>query len=242
MKNLLTKNISILIIIALSATSAFAFDRTSYSRNKTALTSDLDRASYSIGMSLGSDFKSRGIDVNPDIIAMGMRDIIEGNETLLSQEEAIAALQKLQEMAVAKQQETLAMMAAENKLEGETFLAENGQREGVVTTATGLQYEVITEGTGKTPQATDQVKVDYRGSFIDGTEFDSSYERGEPVSFSVEGIIPGWTEALLMMKEGAKWKLYIPANLGYGEQGAPPVIEPNSTLIFEVELKEILEP
>jgi FKBP-type peptidyl-prolyl cis-trans isomerase len=158
----------------------------------------------------------------------------------LSEEEAIASLQKLQEMVVAQQQAALAKMAADNKAAGEAFLAENGKREGVVTTDTGLQYEVLTEGSGQKPQASDQVKVDYRGTFIDGTEFDSSYQRGEPASFSVTGIIPGWTEALVMMKEGAKWKLYVPSSLGYGEQGAPPVIEPNSTLIFEVELKEIL--
>jgi len=240
MKTSLTKMIAALAVFILVASTASAVDRASYSRNKTALKSDLDRASYSVGMSLGNDFKSRGIDINPDLLAMGMQDVIGGNETLLTQEEAIAALQKLQEMALARQQELLSQMAAKNLAEGEAFLAENGKREGVVTTASGLQYEVVAEGTGRSPKASDQVKVDYRGSFLNGTEFDSSYQRGEPASFSVEGIIPGWTEALLLMKEGAKWKLYIPAALGYGEQGAPPVIEPNSTLIFEVELKEVL--
>ena len=240
MQTRLTKMIAALAVFVLVASTASALDRASYSRNKTALKSDLDRASYSVGMSLGNDFKSRGIDINPELLAMGMQDVISGNETLLTQEEAIAALQMLQQMAITRQQELLSQMAAKNLAAGEAFLAENGKREGVVTTASGLQYEVVTEGTGKSPKASDQVKVDYRGSFIDGTEFDSSYQRGEPASFSVEGIIPGWTEALLLMKEGAKWKLYIPASLGYGEQGAPPVIEPNSTLVFEVELKEVL--
>ena len=239
MKSLFMKNVAMLALIMLVATSSYAFDRAKYSRSS-ALKSDLDRASYSIGMSLGQDFKSRDLKINPDILAMGIRDVLEGDSTLLNQEEAMAALQQLQAMAAAQQQELLAKMAARNKAEGDAFLAENGKREGVVTTASGLQYEILTEGAGKMPKAEDQVKVDYRGSFIDGSEFDSSYQRGEPASFSVQGIIPGWTEALLLMKEGAKWKLYVPASLAYGEQGAPPVIEPNSTLIFEVELKEIL--
>lgn len=172
---------------------------------------------------------------------MGIRDALEGNTPLLTEEEAIAALQQLQMQAQVKQQEALAAMATANKEAGEEFLAENGKRDGVVTTASGLQYEIIQAGTGKIPQAADNVSVDYVGTFLDGSEFDSSYKRGEPANFSVEGIIPGWTEALLMMKEGAKWKLYVPSALAYGEQGAPPVIQPNSTLIFEVELKEILQ-
>ncbi len=240
MKFTFAKTVAVMSLALLVAVPASAFDRAKYSRNS-ILENDLDRASYSIGLSLGQDFKARGIKINPDIIAMGISDVLEGKETLLSQEEAIAALQKLQELAAAKQQETMAKMAETNKAEGAAFLAENAKREGVVTTDSGLQYEIITEGTGSTPEASDQVTVDYRGTFIDGSEFDSSYERGEPVSFSVDGIIPGWTEALLMMKEGAKWKLYVPSDLAYGAQGAPPVIEPNKTLVFEVELKSIEE-
>ena len=240
MKRFFMMNIAILVLLVLVASPALAVDRAKYSRNNNLLKTDMDRASYSIGMSLGRDFKTRDIAINPEIIAMGIRDMIDGNELLMSEDEAIAALQELQDMAAAKQQAFLTQMAETNKADGEAFLAENGKRDGVKTTDTGLQYEILTAGTGKTPQATDQVKVDYRGTFIDGKEFDSSYQRGEPASFSVQGIIPGWTEALLMMKEGAKWKLYVPSALAYGEQGAPPVIEPNSTLVFEVELKEIL--
>ena len=240
MKSTVGRIVAVSTLLVLVAVSASAIDRAKYSRNS-ILKSDLDRASYSIGLSLGQDFKSRDIMINPDIIAMGIRDVLEGNETQLSQEEAIAALQQLQAMAAAKQQEALAKMAETNKAAGEAFLAENGKRDGVVTTESGLQYEVITAGTGNSPQASDQVTVDYRGTFIDGTEFDSSYGRGEPASFSVEGIIPGWTEALQLMKEGAKWKLYVPSDLAYGVQGAPPVIEPNTTLVFEVELKEIIK-
>lgn len=227
-------------LLLILASSVYAVDRAQYSRNS-ALKTDMERASYSVGLSLGQDFKSRDMAMNPEIIAMGIRDALEGNTPLLTEEEAIAALQQLQMQAQVKQQEALAAMATANKEAGEEFLAENGKRDGVVTTASGLQYEIIQAGTGKIPQAADNVSVDYVGTFLDGSEFDSSYKRGEPANFSVEGIIPGWTEALLMMKEGAKWKLYVPSALAYGEQGAPPVIQPNSTLIFEVELKEILQ-
>jgi FKBP-type peptidyl-prolyl cis-trans isomerase FklB len=229
------------MFVLLVTSSAWASGWSKFTREGVVLDTDLDRASYSIGMSLGQDFKMREMQMNPDLIAMGIRDALEGNEPLLSQEQAVAALQKLQEIAVAKQQEALTRLASKNQADGVAFLAENGQREGVVTTASGLQYEILQEGSGKIPKASDSVSVDYLGTFIDGSEFDSSYKRGEPANFSVEGIIPGWTEALLLMKEGAKWRLYVPADLAYGEQGAPPVIGPNSTLIFEVELKEILQ-
>lgn len=241
MKNSLKKIVILLGLSVFVATSVYAVDRAQYSRNNNLLKTDMDRASYSVGMSLGQDFKLREMDMNPELIAMGIRDILEGNKTLLSKDEAMAALQQLQAVAVAKQQEALKKVAEKNKAAGEAFLAENAKREGVKTLDSGLQYEILVEGTGKSPEPSDRVSVDYRGSFIDGTEFDSSYKRGEPANFSVEGIIPGWTEALQLMKEGGKWKLYIPADLAYGEQGAPPMIEPNSTLVFEVELKEILE-
>ncbi len=240
MKSNVGKVVAVSILFILIAVSASAVDRAKYSR-KALLKSDLDRASYSIGLSLGQDFKARSIMINPDIIAMGIRDVLEGNTTQLTQEEAIAALQQLQAIAAAKQQEVLDKMAETNKAAGEAFLAENGKRDGVVTTESGLQYEILTAGSGSIPKVSDQVTVDYRGTFIDGTEFDSSYGRGEPASFSVEGIIPGWTEALQMMKEGGKWKIYVPSDLAYGAQGAPPVIEPNTTLVFEVELKEIIK-
>lgn len=240
MKQTILKVIAVLAFLLLITGSAYAVDRAKYSRNNNLLKTDLDRASYSIGLSLGQDFKMRDMAINPDLIAMGIRDVLEENKPLLGQEEAIAAMQQLQALAVAKQQEILAELASKNKIEGGAFLAENGKRDGVITTDSGLQYEILQAGSGKTPKASDSVSVDYLGSFINGTEFDSSFKRGEPADFSVEGIIPGWTEALLMMKEGAKWRLYVPADLAYGEQGAPPVIEPNSALVFEVELKEIL--
>ena len=237
----LLKVATLFAVILLFAGTVSAAEWGKYMRSDTQLNNDFDRASYSVGMSLGQDFKSRDMPMNPELIAKGIRDILEGKETLLSQEEAMAALQKLQELAISRQQEILTEMAETNLAEGQAFLAKNKERSGVITTDSGLQYEILKAGSGAIPKATDNVSVDYLGTFIDGTEFDSSYKRGEPANFSVEGIIPGWTEALLMMKVGAKWKLYVPEMLAYGAQGAPPVIEPNKTLIFEVELREILQ-
>jgi len=242
------KLISIAALFALFAltSSAWAIEQKSnlsrYARPATqkALASEqTERISYSIGMSLGQDFRMRDIQIDADQVAQGIADAMAGTQTRLTREEAMAALQELQEMAQAKQQATLQKAAADNLAAGETFLKTNAARPGVVTLDSGLQYEVLEPGKGRTPSVEDIVVVDYIGSFIDGSEFDSSYSRGEPATFSVGGIIPGWTEALLLMQEGAKWKLYIPAQLAYGEQGAPPVIQPNSTLIFEVTLKSI---
>ena len=158
-----------------------------------------------------------------------------------------SAIQELQQSVMTSRNAAQAAQAETNKVEGTAFLAENAGREGIVTTDSGLQYEVIEAGSGRSPSETDQVKVHYQGTLIDGTVFDSSYERGEPVTFPVNRVIPGWTEALQLMKEGAKWKLYIPSELAYGETGPPargpepPVIGPNATLIFDVELLEVVD-
>jgi FKBP-type peptidyl-prolyl cis-trans isomerase FklB len=244
MKNLI--RITVLFALLALVGNAWAMeqksDRSLYARpatKKNMTSSQTDRISYSIGMSLGQDFRMRDIEVNPEEVAQGLADAMAGNPTRLTREEAMAALQELQEMAMAKQQATLQAAAAENLAIGEAFLATNASRPGVVTLESGLQYEVLEAGNGRTPATDDVVLVDYVGSFIDGTEFDSSFSRGEPATLAVGSIIPGWTEALQLMQEGAKWKLYIPAELAYGEQGAPPVIQPNSTLIFEVTLKSI---
>ena len=206
---------------------------------KGKISTDLDRISYSVGMSIGEDIKARGIPINPDLVARGIQDILSGEGTVLSKQEAMQILAQLQEQISAIQREELARIANKNQRAGKTFLEQNAQRENVIVTESGLQYEILYAGIGATPLAEDIVVVDYRGVYIDGKEFDSSYQRGEPVEFSVNGIIPGWTEALLMMQEGAKWRLYIPADLAYGAQGAPPVIEPFTTLVFEIELKAI---
>ena len=207
---------------------------------KGKVVTNLDKISYSVGMSIGEDLKQRGIPINPDLVARGIQDMLSGEGTVISKQEATQILSQLQEQIAEIQREELARIANKNRRTGKAFLERNALRDTVLQTASGLQYEILYAGTGKTPSAEDIVTVDYNGMYIDGKEFDSSYQRGEPVEFSVNGIIPGWTEALLMMKEGAKWRLFIPADLAYGAQGAPPVIEPFTTLIFEVELKSIL--
>lgn len=206
---------------------------------KVELTSGKDKVSYGIGMSMGRDFASQKIEVDPAILAQGIKDTLAGGPTLLTDEEAQTTLMNFQQEMMAKQEAEVQAMGEKNQTAGAAFLAENGKKEGVVTLPSGLQYKILTEGTGKSPAKEDTVTVNYRGTLIDGTEFDSSYKRGEPATFPVGGVIPGWTEALQLMKEGAKWQLFIPADLAYGERGAGPVIEPNSALVFEVELVSI---
>lgn len=200
------------------------------------LKTEKEKLSYSIGMEIGSNLKRQAIDVEVDLLLKGLRDGFSGGKTLLSPEEVRKVLTTFQKEMMAKQKEEAKVLGEKNKKEGEAFLAENKKKPGVVTLPSGLQYKVIKAGTGKKPKATDTVKTHYRGTLLDGTEFDSSYRRGEPATFPVKGVIPGWTEALQLMEEGAKWQLFIPPHLAYGERGAGPVIGPNATLIFEVEL------
>jgi FKBP-type peptidyl-prolyl cis-trans isomerase FklB len=200
------------------------------------LKTEKEKLSYSIGMEIGSNLKRQAIDVEVDLLLKGLRDGFSGGKTLLSPEEVRNVLTTFQKEMMAKQKEEARVLGEKNKKEGEAFLAENKKKPGVVTLPSGLQYKVIKAGTGKKPKATDTVKTHYRGTLLDGTEFDSSYRRGEPATFPVKGVIPGWTEALQLMEEGAKWQLFIPPHLAYGERGAGPVIGPNATLIFEVEL------
>jgi FKBP-type peptidyl-prolyl cis-trans isomerase FklB len=208
---------------------------------KIELTSEKDKVSYGIGMSIGRDFSRQELDIDADILAQGVKDMLAGGQTLMTEDEAQATLMEFQQEMVAKQEAKSKELADKNQQAGEAFLAENAKQEGVVVLPSGLQYKVLVEGTGKTPTKEDTVTVNYRGTLIDGEEFDSSYKRGEPATFPVGGVIPGWTEALQLMKEGAKWQLFIPAALAYGERGAGPVIAPNSTLIFEVELISVKE-
>jgi FKBP-type peptidyl-prolyl cis-trans isomerase FklB len=200
------------------------------------LESLIDKVSYSIGLNIGKDFKAQNIEVNPDLLARGIKDALSDSKPLLTEEEIQEAVGTFQQERMAEAEAMAKEMGEKNLKEGEAFLQENAKREGVVALPSGLQYEVIEEGTGKSPKPGDEVTVHYRGTLVDGTVFDSSYERGEPVTFPVEGVIPGWTEALQLMKEGAKWKLFIPPSLAYGERGAGQVIGPNATLLFEVEL------
>ncbi len=205
----------------------------------TVLKTDKDKLSYALGMDIGGSLKSQAIDIDPDKFAQGVKDTVEGNKALLTNEEFQSTMQTFQKEMVAKQSDQSKVISEKNKAEGEAFLAENRKKDGVVTTESGLQYIVIEEGSGDSPKATDTVSVHYKGSLINGVEFDSSYSRNEPASFPVNGVIPGWTEALQLMKPGAKWKVFLPSDIAYGDKGAGQQIGPNATLIFEVELLSI---
>jgi FKBP-type peptidyl-prolyl cis-trans isomerase FklB len=193
-----------------------------------------DKASYSIGLDFGFNFKRQNVDLNSDAFAAGVKDAMSGKTPLMTEQEVKEVMTAFEKDMEQKQAAT----AQKNAGEGEKFLTENKTKEGVKTTASGLQYKMLKEGTGATPKTTDTVTVNYRGTLIDGTEFDSSYKRGQPATFPVTGVIKGWTEALQLMKPGSKCQLFIPANLAYGEQGRPG-LPPNSTLIFEVELLDV---
>ena len=202
---------------------------------------ELDRISYALGLSMGNNFKGSGIEsINVKDFADGVAAVFEGAQPKMSYDEAKFEIQKFFQELDAKQQAAAAEMAKVNEAAGQAFLAENGKRPEVTTTASGLQYEVVAEGAGESPAASDQVVVHYTGKLIDGTVFDSSVERGEPATFGVTQVIPGWVEALQMMKPGAKWRVFIPSNLAYGPQGAGGVIGPNATLIFDVELLSVV--
>jgi FKBP-type peptidyl-prolyl cis-trans isomerase FklB len=191
-----------------------------------------EKVSYIIGRDMATNLKKQGIDIEASSFTKGMQEVLEGKASTLSPDEIQQTMTQLQQEMGQKQ----GASGAENKQKGENFLAENKKKEGINTLPSGLQYEIINEGNGKSPSKSDQVTTHYHGTLIDGTVFDSSYERGQPATFPVNGVIAGWTEALQMMKEGAKWRLYIPSDLAYGSQGAGDVIGPNTTLIFDVEL------
>jgi FKBP-type peptidyl-prolyl cis-trans isomerase FklB len=202
----------------------------------------IDRISYALGLSMGNNFKASGIQtINVKDFADGVAAVFEGAKPKMTYDEAKAEIQNFFGEMEKKQQEAAAKMAEVNKKAGEDFLAENAKRPEVKTTASGLQYEVLTEGTGAQPTKDNQVEVHYTGKLIDGTVFDSSVERGVPATFGVTQVIAGWVEALQMMKEGAKWRLYIPSHIAYGPQGAGGIIGPNATLIFDVELLKIVK-
>jgi FKBP-type peptidyl-prolyl cis-trans isomerase len=209
-----------------------------------------DKASYAVGLNvgrnLGAQLHQQSVELDQAILLRGVKDALAGGKTLLTDDEVKAVLTQLQTEARTRQQEKMKAeqekmkVAAEgNKKEGEEFLAANKTKEGVVTLPSGLQYKILTEGTGPKPAAADTVSCNYRGTLLNGTEFDSSYKRGQPASFPVTGVIKGWTEALQLMPVGSKWQLFIPAELGYGDRGAGADIGPGATLIFEVELLSI---
>ena len=194
------------------------------------------RISYTIGVNIGHDFTAQKMDVDADVLLLGLKDSMGGKELRLTEEEMVAEIQSFQQEMQTKMAAEMEAMVAKNKAEGEAFLAENAKQEGVVVTESGLQYKILEPGEGDSPGADDVATVHYRGTLIDGSQFDSSYDRGQPATFPVGGVIPGWTEALQLMKPGAKWQLVIPSELAYGERGAGQDIGPNATLLFDVEL------
>ncbi|MBA7616398.1 Outer membrane protein MIP [subsurface metagenome] len=207
------------------------------------LKTELDKISYTIGVQLGQNFKKQEIEISIEPMMQGLKDATAGKKLALSQDEMQKVMMAFQQRMMAKQrkqQERQKLEGAKNLAAGKAFLEANGAKKGVKMLPSGLQYRVIKKGTGKTPTAADRVKTHYRGTLIDGTEFDSSYKRNKPAEFPVNQVIKGWTEALQLMKEGGKWELYIPANLAYGEP-ARPNIPANSTLIFEIELLEVVK-
>lgn len=203
-----------------------------------ALKTSKEKFSYALGMKMGANLHKQSVPVDPNILARGLKDGLSGGKTLLTEEQAQAAIVEVQNDLRKKQQEKMQVEGATNKKEGDAFLAANKGKEGVVVLPSGLQYKILKEGTGPKPAASDSVVCNYRGTLINGTEFDSSYKRGQPATFPVSGVIKGWTESLQLMPVGSKWQLFIPPDLAYGEH-APPEIGSDSTLVFEVELLSI---
>lgn len=204
----------------------------------TQLQSLEQKVNYTIAQNLANNFKQSGVTIEPETFALALKDVRDGVPSRLSDEEMQTVMQTFQEQAMAQREEEQKKIAEENAAAGAKFLEENKAKEGVTTTESGLQYRVITEGSGAKPTATDTVTVHYSGKLLDGTEFDSSYSRNEPAVFGLNSVIPGWTEGLQLMSEGSKWELVIPSDLAYGP-GANGPIPPNSVLVFEVELLEV---
>jgi FKBP-type peptidyl-prolyl cis-trans isomerase FklB len=195
-----------------------------------------EKASYAIGQNIGKAMKKDSVDIDPNILARGIKDAVTGAKQAMTDEEEQTTLQALQTEMKGKMEAKAAATGLANKQAGETFMAANKTKPGVTTTASGMQYRVLANGSGPKPTASDTVTCNYKGTLVDGKEFDSSYKRGQPAQFPVTGVIKGWTEALQMMPVGSKWELVLPPNLAYGDRGAGPDIGPNSTLVFEVEL------
>jgi FKBP-type peptidyl-prolyl cis-trans isomerase FklB len=202
----------------------------------TPLTTQKQKASYSIGLDIGDNFRKQELDVDAVALAKGIQDALSGSKRLMSEKESGECLALFRQEMMGKQEGKMRILGEKNKLEGEKFLAANKTQVGVVVLPSGLQYRELVAGTGVLPKASDTVITHYRGTLLDGSEFDSSYKRGEPARFAVTQVIRGWTEALQLMKVGAKWQLFVPSNLAYGERSPGPEIGPSSTLIFEIEL------
>ncbi len=222
---------SVLLLFVLAGTLS--------AQKKDAPKTKMDSVSYCLGLMWGSNLKSQDVKINIPMLTRGLRDATSGATPAISEEEMKAILTAFQDEVRAKMEQKQKLIGEKNKKEGEAFLAANKTKEGIVTLPDGLQYKILKEGNGPKPTASQTVKCHYRGTLIDGREFDSSYKRNEPAEFGVGQVIKGWTEALQLMPVGSKWQLFIPSELAYGERGAGPLIGPNATLIFEVELLSI---
>lgn len=226
-----------LMALLVSATLFFSCNNKAENTEDGAAATDYDKkeVSYAFGVAIGASIAETGLEIDADAFRKGLSEILAGKETEVTPQEADSTIQMALYSVMNKK-------AAEEAAKGEAFLAENGKKAGITTTASGLQYEVLTQGSGVKPAISDVVKVDYEGTLIDGTVFDSSIERGEPVSFPLDQVIPGWSEGLQLMNIGSTYKLYLPSSIAYGEQGAGNVIPPNATLIFTVTLLSIEPP
>ena len=233
--------VGLLIACAPSSTSAAETDPTPATSQPSAEAQPpfAEKVSYALGLDIGKSLQQLEFKLDLASLVRGMNDSLDGNEPELSPQQAAAVKQKLFAQLEAKQTQKMQVVGSKNQDEGQIFLAANKEKEGVTTTDSGLQYLVLKEGNGQVPTPEDRVTVHYRGTLLDGTEFDSSYKRSEPTTFPVRGVIKGWTEALQLMKVGSKYRLFIPPNLAYGSRGAGAKITPNATLIFDVELLAI---
>jgi FKBP-type peptidyl-prolyl cis-trans isomerase len=239
MKKVLLVIMSIALVTSVFAQKKGAAKSTK-SESKIEFKTMMDSTSYMLGASTGNQVKNSKIDMNFEAFFQGMKDAATGSALLLTEAQMSSLMQRFQIIMQEKQKEMMTAMVEKNKKDGEAFLAANKKKEGVVTTASGLQYKIITKGTGKIPTAQDTVVAHYKGTLIDGKEFDNSFKRNEPITISVAtGIIKGWTEALQMMPVGSKWEIFIPSDLAYGDQGYERIIPPASVLVFEMELISI---
>jgi FKBP-type peptidyl-prolyl cis-trans isomerase len=236
MSTLARSTLALALVAALAAGPAFAEQKV------TKLETEKQKVSYMVGMMFGSQLASIKDEIDPAIVAQAMTTTVAGGQSLMTQQEAQEVSQEFSRKMQGKMEAERKAAADRNKAEGEKFLAENKGKPGVKTTASGLQYQVLSEGKGPKPKADDTVRVHYTGTLLDGTKFDSSHDRGQPAEFPLSGVIPGWTEGLQLMPVGSKYKFWIPSNLAYGEAGTPGPIGPNQTLVFEVELLDIVKP
>jgi len=238
-KEMVMKQISVIITVLALSLSVLTFAAEKEKASTEKLKTYSEKLSYVLGSDIGKSLKGLSAEIDLDIFRQGVEDSFKGKKLLLTPQQVIQIQREFSQKIQDERTQEIKALTEKNRKEGEVFLAENKKKKGVTTTASGLQYLILKQGDGPKPKATDRVKVHYRGTLIDGTEFDSSYQRGQPATFAANRVIAGWTEALQLMKVGSKYRLFIPANLAYGERGAGAQIGPNATLIFEVELLAI---